>query len=182
MDLVPAVFLDRDGVLNGPIMRDGRPYAPATVEELEIYPDAPASLQALKAARFLLPVVTNQPDVARGTQTLANVEEINAHLATELPLDGFYVCYHARDGLCTCRKPLPGLLLRAAHERGIDLEHSFLIGDRWRDVDAGKAAGVRVAFIDRGYQERAPDHAPDIRVSSLRQASDWILSYGRGPS
>ena len=136
-----AVFLDRDGVLNRPVVRDGKPYPPASVEELEISPDAPAALAALKQAGFRLYVVTNQPDVARGSATRAAVERIHAALAEALPLDGFYVCYHDDSDRCECRKPKPGLLLAAAAEHGISLRASYLIGDRWRDIEAGQRAG-----------------------------------------
>ena len=110
----PAAFLDRDGVLNRSIVRDGKPYPPASLAELEIVPEALDALTDLKAAGFLLPVVTNQPDAARGTQTTENIDAINARLAEALPLDGIYVCFHAQDGECECRKPKPGLLLQAA--------------------------------------------------------------------
>lgn len=156
-------------------MRNGKPYPPATVAELEVSPEAPAALTRLKAAGFLLPVVTNQPDVTRGTQIPENLEAIHAHLSAALPLDGIYACRHAHDGQCECRKPRPGLLLRAAQEQNIALNRSFLIGDRWRDIDAGKNAGVRVAFIDYGYHEQRPSHSPDTTVRSLREAVDWIL-------
>lgn len=163
-------------MLNRAIVREGKPYPPATVEELEINPEAPAALTKLKAAGFLLPVVTNQPDAARGTQTIENIDAINAHLSAALPLDGVYVCFHAQDGQCDCRKPQPGLLLRAAREQNIALDRSYLIGDRRNDVDAGKSAGVRVAFIDYGYGEPPPRHSPDATVASLHEAVAWILN------
>jgi len=171
----PAVFLDRDGVLNLPVVRDGKPYPPASVDELEICPAAPEALAALKRAGFRLYVVTNQPDVARGTQTRAAVERIHAALAAALPLDGFYVCYHDdRDG-CQCRKPKPGLLLAAAAEHGIPLDGSYMIGDRWRDIEAGQRAGCRTVWLDFGYAERGPAAPPDTRVTSLAEAVTWIL-------
>ncbi|MEO7145005.1 MAG: HAD-IIIA family hydrolase, partial [Bryobacteraceae bacterium] len=109
-----AVFLDRDGVLNRAVLRDGKPYPPASVDELEILPDAAEALGRLKQAGFLLLVVTNQPDVARGAQTRAAVEAMHAALARALPIDGFFVCYHDDADGCDCRKPRPGLLLQAA--------------------------------------------------------------------
>jgi histidinol phosphatase-like enzyme len=84
-------------------------------------------------------------------------------------------CYHDDADHCECRKPRPGLIKRAAQQHGIDLSHSFLIGDRWRDVDAGKNAGCKTILIDRGYTERAPAFAPDVCVESLSGAVDWIL-------
>jgi D-glycero-D-manno-heptose 1,7-bisphosphate phosphatase len=168
-----AVFLDRDGVLNRAFCREGKPYPPASLEELEILPGAAGALRELKRLGYRLIVVTNQPDVARGTQTREAVEAMHAVLAAALPVDEFLVCYHDdRDG-CACRKPLPGMLLQAA-QRGVDLAASFLIGDRWRDMDAGCAAGVRTVFIDYGYRERQPSAAPDVRVTSLPEAAEWI--------
>ena len=171
-----AVFLDRDGVLNEAILREGRPYPPASVEELRLVPDAAQALAQLKAAGFELIVVTNQPDVARGTQSRAAVEAMNAVLSAALPIDEFCVCFHGDAGGCNCRKPKPGLLKDAAMRRGIDLRRSFMIGDRWRDIDAGAAAGCRTILIDRQYSERGPEHVPDCRVPSLSAAVSWILA------
>jgi D-glycero-D-manno-heptose 1,7-bisphosphate phosphatase len=130
-------------------------------------------LQELKRLGYRLIVVTNQPDVARGTQTREAVETMHAALAAALPVDEFLVCYHDDQDGCTCRKPLPGMLLQAA-QGGVELAASFLVGDRWRDMDAGCAAGVRTIFIDHGYRERQPATAPDVRVTSLAEAAEWI--------
>lgn len=170
-----AVFLDRDGVVNRSVVREGKPYPPASVAELEIMPEAREALGELKANGFLLVVVTNQPEVARGTQRREIVETIHAELKLTMPLDDFFVCYHDSGDGCNCRKPLPGLLLQAAAQHSIDLASSFLIGDRWRDVDAGWNAGCRTVLIDYAYQEREPSHPPAARVSTLRAAVDWIL-------
>jgi D-glycero-D-manno-heptose 1,7-bisphosphate phosphatase len=170
-----AVFLDRDGVLNRAIVRDGRPYPPASLDELEIVENAAGSLQRLKNLGFLLLVVTNQPDVARGTQTLDTIHTLHEAMRESLPLDDFLICPHDdRDG-CRCRKPLPGLLLEAQARYGIDLGRSFLVGDRWRDIDAGHAAGCRTVLLDHNYRERGPTLPPDVRVVSLRDAVDWIV-------
>jgi D-glycero-D-manno-heptose 1,7-bisphosphate phosphatase len=174
-----AVFLDRDGVLNRFTMRDGTPRPPAGLDELEIYPDAAEALRRFKQAGYLLVVVTNQPDVARGTQTRAAVDLINAALGAALPIDEFLVCAHDDAANCLCRKPKPGMVLEAAARHGVDLRQSFLIGDRWRDIDCGAAAGVRTVFIERGYGERAPEHAPDFVAESLGAAADWILANPR---
>jgi D-glycero-D-manno-heptose 1,7-bisphosphate phosphatase len=170
-----AVFLDRDGVLNRPIIRDGKPYPPANLSELEILPDAAGALAELKVWGFLLVLITNQPDVARGTQQRSVVEAIHAALEQVFPLDDIYVCYHDDRDMCSCRKPLPGLLLQAASKYSIDLHSSYMIGDRWRDVEAGWNAGCRTILIDHGYHERPPSHAPDARVTSLKEAADWII-------
>jgi D-glycero-D-manno-heptose 1,7-bisphosphate phosphatase len=171
-----AVFLDRDGVLNRAVVRDGKPYPPAALDQLEIYPDAATALTSLKAAGYLLIVVTNQPDIARGTQTRSAVDALNAALGAALPIDEFLVCGHDDRDACGCRKPRPGLVLAAASAHQIDLAQSFLIGDRWRDIDCGAAAGVRTVLIDRHYRERPPASPPTFIADSLSAAADWILN------
>jgi D-glycero-D-manno-heptose 1,7-bisphosphate phosphatase len=171
-----AVFLDRDGVLTRALVRNGKAYAPVTPDEMEMDADAPAALARLKAAGFLLVVITNQPDVSRGITRREDVEAMHATLRAALPLDAFFVCYHDNADACYCRKPMPGMLLQAAAAHGIDLVQSFMVGDRWRDIDAGAAAGCRTVWIDRGYNEQEPVHPPDAHVDSLRAAADWIES------
>lgn len=174
-----AAFLDRDGVLNRAIVEEGHPRPPSCLSELEVLPDAPAALLALKAAGFLSLVVTNQPDVARGTQRRETVEEINSCLSRQLPIDEFLVCYHDDVDHCDCRKPRPGLLLEAARRHEIELARSYMVGDRWRDIEAGQNAGCWTVFIDRAYRERQPVRAPTATVASLAEAAAWILSHSR---
>lgn len=169
-----AVFLDRDGVLNAAVVRNGKPYPPATAAELQIPDGTAEALARLKEQEYLLLVVTNQPDVARGSQKREVVEEINRRLRDALPLDDIFTCFHDDDDACDCRKPKPGLMTRAAAQYGIDLSRSFLVGDRWRDIDAGAGAGCKTVWIDGGYAERSPS-VHDVRVSSLPEAVDWIL-------
>ena len=169
-----AVFLDRDGVINRALVREGKPYPPANLTELEILPGVEAALSALHSAGWMLVVVTNQPDVARGTALRANVEEINHYLQQQLPIDEFRTCYH--DGIdgCQCRKPLPGSLLDSAKTHNIDLAASFMVGDRWRDMEAGTSAGCKTIFVDYGYDEKQPEHI-DFNVQSLAEAANFIL-------
>ena len=169
-----AVFLDRDGVINQAIVRGGKPYPPANVDELVMQADAPAALQTLKQAGFLLLVVTNQPDIARGKQTLAAVEAIHQALQKALPLDDFFLCPHDDRDHCACRKPHPGLLLSGAAKYQVDLSRSFMVGDRWRDIEAGAKAGCATILIDFGYQEKRSSVQPSATVDSLRAAVDWI--------
>lgn len=169
-----AVFLDRDGVLNRTIIRARKPYPPSTLNDLEIYPEAAACLERLRRSDFLLLVITNQPDVARGVQSASVVEEMHRRLALQLPVDDFFVCYHDDADHCACRKPRPGLLLQAAEKHGVSLTTSFVIGDRWRDIDAGNAAGCRTIWIDHGYDERPPASPPSARVNSLTEAVEYI--------
>ncbi len=169
-----AVFLDRDGVINRAIVRDGKPYPPDSLETLEILPGVAGALESLRAAGFLNVVVTNQPDVATGKQRREIVEALNHHLQVNLSLVATKVCYHAEAESCDCRKPKPGMLLAAAREMNIDLGRSFLVGDRWRDVGAAQAAGCRALFIDCAYKEKRPDK-PYVAVNSLPEAAEFIL-------
>jgi D-glycero-D-manno-heptose 1,7-bisphosphate phosphatase len=171
-----AVFLDRDGVLNEVVLRDGKPYPPDSLSEFRLIPRVDECLADLKRKGFLLIVVTNQPDVARGKQTKTAVEEMHAFLASRLPIDDIYVCYHDDADECDCRKPAPGLLLDAARKHGIELKESFLIGDRWRDVETGRRAQCKTLFIDYGYREKQPEAAPTFEAKSLRSAVDWIIA------
>ena len=169
-----AVFLDRDGVINRALVRDGRPYPPRTLAEVEILGGVGDALDRLHKAGYLLIVVTNQPDVARGAASRADVDAINAWLARDLPIDEFRTCFHDDTDGCDCRKPLPGALLTAALEHDIDLAKSHMVGDRWRDVEAGAAAGCQTFFVDYAYAEKQPEN-PDHRVKSLAAAANIIL-------
>lgn len=169
-----AVFFDRDGVLNKAIVREGRPYPPKDFSEF-VFEDDADSLRSLADAIPLMFVVSNQPDVARGTQVRQTVEELNALLAAKLPITQHYVCYHDDSDGCDCRKPLPGLLLQAAREYDIDLAESYMVGDRWRDIAAGAAAGCTTVFIDRKYNEQMPAVRPHATVASLAEAVAFIL-------
>jgi len=164
-----AVFLDRDGVLNRAFVRDGKPYPPKNLQQLQVPAGVREALERLKAAGFRLIVVTNQPDVARGNQSRERVEELHQALRQQfgLPIDDFRVCYHDDGDGCECRKPKPGMLMAAAVAFGLDLGSSFMIGDRWRDVEAGRRAGCRTIFLDHGYTESFQSEGPDVRVKSL---------------
>jgi D-glycero-D-manno-heptose 1,7-bisphosphate phosphatase len=179
-----AVFLDRDGVINKPVIREGRPHPPAEVRDFELYEDVSAGCAQLEAAGYLLVVVTNQPDVARGTQTRSAVDAIHRKMLDALPqIARVEVCWHAGaawEDPCGCRKPRPGMVLRAAKSLNIDLSQSFLIGDRWRDVDCGHDAGCRTVFIDRNYSE-ALQQPPDWSVHSFGQAVEVILRANVAP-
>jgi D-sedoheptulose 7-phosphate isomerase len=173
----PAVFFDRDGVLNRAIVRDGKPLPPPGLHDLEIMPAAATALAELKSRGFPLYVITNQPDVARGTLTRSEVDQMNQQLASLLPVDDIFVCYHDDADHCACRKPKPGLIYEAQRKHNIDLARSFVVGDRWRDIDAGHAAGCKTILIDYGYRERKSTRPPEASVRSLQDAADWIIRY-----
>ena len=174
----PAVFLDRDGVINRVAVRNGMPYPPSHVGAFELYDDVPDGCARLKAANFLLVVITNQPDVGRGTQSREAVEAMNLKMQSTLPLlDRIEICYHAGERYgqpCDCRKPRPGLILRAVAELNIDPKKSYVIGDRWRDVDCARAAGCRAILIQRGYKESLRE-APDFTVANFNEAVTTVL-------
>lgn len=170
-----AVFFDRDGVLNHAIVRDGKPFPPSSLSELHIVEDAQAELNRLVREGFILICITNQPDVARGTLKRDVVESINEAIGRALPLKEIRVCYHDEADHCRCRKPEPGLLVDSSEKFDIDLPSSYMVGDRWRDIEAGKRAGCRPIWIDRGYKEKQPDPKDAVFVSSLKGAVDHIV-------
>ena len=178
-----SVFLDRDGVLNAVVVRDGRPHPPASAVELEVLPGVEEACGQLHRAGFLLVCVTNQPDIARRRTTMDAVSAINAALVARLAVRHFIVCPHSDEDGCACRKPRPGMLLAAAAEHAIVLSESVMVGDGWRDVAAGRAAGCRTVYIDRGYAEPRPAR-PDFVCRNLPEAASWIIAsmIGQGGS
>jgi D-glycero-D-manno-heptose 1,7-bisphosphate phosphatase len=179
MSLRPAVFLDRDGVLNRTFVRNGVTHPPAQLDEFEFLPGVQEAVAQLSKAGFSLVVVTNQPDVARGRTTRAQVEEMNDRIRLELPVLEVLSCYHDSADGCGCRKPKPGLLLDAARRWRLDPARSFMVGDRWSDIAAGRAAGCRTALVETPYSGRErciPDHT----VADLAEAAAWIIHFSGG--
>jgi D-glycero-D-manno-heptose 1,7-bisphosphate phosphatase len=171
-----AVFLDRDGVLNRAVVRNGRPFPPSSIEEVEIIPGSAEACAAIHDAGALVFCITNQPDVARGVVRREQVAAINWRLQTALGLDEVVACYHDDADDCGCRKPKPGMLADLASRYAVDLRASVMIGDRWRDIEAGKRAGCRTVFVDHGYEEDQPA-AADLACRSLAEALPWILNF-----
>lgn len=172
-----AVFLDRDGVLNAPIVREGKPYPPQTLEQFHLYIEAVEACALLRSAGFLLVLVTNQPDVERGMQQLETIEEMHRLLMEKIPLDRIEMSTAFDDKApgAERRKPAPGMLLDAARALDIDLLRSYMIGDRWRDIDCGYAAGCKTIFIERGYSEKLRQ-VPHHYACDLLDAAKLILS------
>jgi len=172
---IKAVFLDRDGVINNAVVIEGKPYPPATLKEIIILPGVLDGISSLKANGFKTFIVTNQPDVARGTTPLHVVEEINLYLKLQLGIDQIYCCFHDDHENCECRKPKPGMFLSAAEDWDVELSSSFMIGDRWRDIDAAKASGVRSILIDYNYDEKRSK--PDFECKDFLGAVQYILNF-----
>lgn len=173
--MAKAVFLDRDGVLNEALVRDGKPFSPMTVAEVVVPPGVSEALVRLRRNGFRLIMVTNQPNIARGSQSRDAACAINRHLQEFLRLDAVEICEHDDADNCDCRKPKPGMLLRAASRDHIVLAASFLLGDRWRDIEAGRRAGCRTILIGNGYGE-PQNLPPDVAVATVGEAADWILA------
>jgi D-glycero-D-manno-heptose 1,7-bisphosphate phosphatase len=173
-----AIFLDRDGVLNHSETRNRKPYAPSRFKDFKILPGTRDALLSLKGLDFALAVVTNQPDVGNGKIKKEIVEKMHSLLRSTLPIDLIEVCYHSQIDDCLCRKPKPGMILTAAKKLDANLSKSFMIGDRWSDVSAGKAAGCTTIFIDKKYNEKKIDQ-PDLIVNSL-EAAVYNISSNTG--
>ena len=171
-----AVFLDRDGVVNQAEIRNGKPYPPARIEDVVFPPRTLEAIQALRSSGYLVIVVTNQPDVAMGLQSRKTVESINDIIKRQLEVDDVKVCYHAAEDNCLCRKPRPGMILAAAREFSIELGKSYMVGDRWRDIEAGIAAGCRTILVRPEVAYNEPQaQGMDAVVDSLYEASAFIL-------
>lgn len=178
------MFVDRDGVLNHSDVRGGKPYAPRSLKDFRLLPGTAKSVSELKAAGFVVVVVTNQPDVGLGHLARDVLAAMHKRLQQRIQVDAIYACLHRQDEGCSCRKPRPGLILQAASEWKIDVQASFMVGDRWSDVAAGQAAGAFTIFIDRGYSETLTV-PPRHTVGSLPEAARYILgrpAKGKNPN
>ena len=164
---IKAIFLDRDGVLNNPVIINGKPYPPANLNELIIPNHLEKCLMELKKIGFLLIMITNQPDVARGKTKIKDVEAINNYLKEKLNLNDVFCCYHDDNHNCECRKPKPGMILSAANKWKINLKKSFLVGDRWKDIESGKSVGLKTFLIDYNYDEKFIE--PSYKVKDFRE-------------
>jgi len=164
-----AVFLDRDGVLNNIIIKNGLPFSPENYENLKILPGVKESVIKLKQLHFYCLVITNQPDVSRGKIKKKTIIKMNEYLKKELNLDDIFVCFHDDHDKCECRKPNPGLIFEAAKKWNIKLNKSYMIGDRWKDIDAGNRSGCKTIFIDNNYEEKIKTK-PDFTSENLLKA------------
>jgi D-glycero-D-manno-heptose 1,7-bisphosphate phosphatase len=166
-----AVFLDRDGVLNEIVERDGRPGSPRRLDELRLVDDVGTAAR-LHEAGLLVFMITNQPDLARGHVTPQLLERMIEAVRARVPIDDYRVCPHEDADRCSCRKPLPGMILDLAQQWQVEPRQSFMVGDMWRDVEAARAAGCTSILLERDYNS---DARPDLRATTLTEAVDMIL-------
>lgn len=168
-----AIFVDRDGVINNVYIREGKSYPPYTLQELFLLEGVKDAFQMSKDMGFLNIIVTNQPDIANGKQSIEMMEKIHDFIKERVPIDDIFVCLHADRDQCLCRKPLPGMLLSAQEKWHINFKKSFLVGDRWRDIGAAQAVGCESFFVEYNYQEQRPS-PPYYAVTSLKEAVEKI--------
>lgn len=167
-----AAFLDRDGVLCETILREGKAIAPLSLDEFRLVDGLVEDIGRLRGAGLLCIVFTNQPEVARKVLATDVLDRMHERLRAAAAFDDVFVCPHERAEGCACCKPRPGMLLDAARKWGIDLARSFVVGDRWVDVEAGRAVGACTILVDRPYSRC---ETADERVPDLRRAVDAIL-------
>lgn len=172
----PAVFLDRDGVLNEAFVENGVPVPPRTMADFRLLPGVVEACRSFADAGLALVVVTNQPDISRGTLRQSDLDAFHEQLRAWLPIDAIMVCPHDNAEGCPCRKPRPGMILEAARRLDLDLNRSVGVGDRWRDIDAARRAGVLSVYIEWNHGERLHDPA-DATFGSLIEARDHILAF-----
>ena len=167
-----AVFLDRDGIINEIIFRNGKLSAPYSLTEFRFLPKVKEAIALFKRNGFLRIVVTNQPEIGRGDYSEKSLQEIHQLMNRKLDLNAVYFCPHDKDGGCSCKKPSIGLVEKAKSEFGIDLSRSFVVGDRWRDIELGKRSGCRTILVNT--QATALDTKlvkPDYMVNNLLEAA-----------
>jgi len=167
-----AVFLDRDGVINEVVVRDGKPASPRTLDEFRFVDGIMEALERLRVAGYRLFVLSNQPDVARGLLDRSVLDRMTRRIVTALPVERVLTCAHDEKDGCACRKPRPGMLHQVAAAEGVELSRSFMIGDSWKDMQAGRRAGCRTILLRREYNDGVEaDHV----VASLREAVGLIV-------
>jgi D-glycero-D-manno-heptose 1,7-bisphosphate phosphatase len=171
-----AIFLDRDGVINKVVFRDGLPVSPRSIEEFVLNEGIREAVSEFRKHGFKIIVITNQPDIARGRVTLEVLDGMTRQMRQELPIDDVFMCLHDDGDECPCRKPKPGLLLQAALKWDLYLPDSFFIGDTWKDVEAGRAVGCKTILLDAPYNQ---DVVPDLRVKSLSEAVEMTKCFMR---
>lgn len=169
-----AVFLDRDGVINPVVLKNGKPYPPLP-NDYSIFGNAPEAISKLKNAGYLVFIFTNQPDVTKKIITEEELSRIHHTVSQKLSIDEIVVCTHVEEDQCQCRKPRIGMLLYLQNKWDIDLCQSIVVGDRWRDIEAGTSAGCKTILIGDGYNEKKITASG--QVDNILEASNLILTW-----
>jgi len=169
-----AVFLDRDGVINKAITIDGKGYAPRLLKDFKIFPKVKNDVIKLKKRGFKVFVITNQPDIGNKLIKKKTLNEMHSFLKAKVPIDKIYFCPHTKNDRCKCRKPKPGMIIKASNESKIYLKESYVVGDRKIDIDAGLKAGCKTIFVNNNYYEKKPTKQ-EKTVKSLHAAVKYIL-------
>jgi len=166
-------FFDRDGILNL-LVDNFRP--PWHYDEISYFLFSKHLVDLVTRKGYIPIVVTNQPDYERGSVDIQSLFQIRDHICHDLGIQHYYACYHGFDNVCCCRKPKPGLLLKASKDLNIELSESFLIGDRWKDIIAGNAAGCKTILFNHSSDERrlAIDQRPDFRFESFNDLNQFL--------
>ena len=169
-----AIFLDRDGIINRVKLLEGKPYPPSDLSEFIIMSNIKEFLELSHKNNYLNIIITNQPDVSRGKIAASAVEEINSFIRAKLKIDDIYTCFHDDKDFCACRKPKPGNIIKAALNYQIDLSNSYMIGDRWRDIESGENAGCKTIYVDYNYKETKPT-TYDFKVNSVKELKGIVF-------
>ena len=170
----PAIFLDRDGVINNIVKRSPTWIgSPRTPDEWQLMAGIQEAVQLLHDAGYLIIVITNQPEIARNQTTRAQLDALHALMCQQIPqIDEVFFCPHDNEANCDCRKPKPGLILKAMREWGIDLKNSWMVGDRDKDIVAGQAAGCKTCLIQNEYHYPCE---PDLICKSVLEFAQQLI-------
>ena len=168
-----AIFLDRDGILIKIKKYNNKPYSVDDLSKLKFTNSIKLLLKKLKK-KYLLIMITNQPNVARGFIKKKEVIKINDYIKDQLNLDDVFCCFHDNKDNCSCRKPKPGMLLKAKKKWKIDMKNSYFIGDRRKDILAGKKAGCKNIFINYNYNEKLPSKKDCKYLKSIKDVINYI--------
>ena len=174
-----AVFLDRDGVVSRAVVINNRPFSIRRASDLQILDEVNEALGIFGKLALIPIIISNQPDVARGLLSQLEHEKIESKIVTLTGISKIYTCTHDEKDNCFCRKPKPGLILKAAEDHDIDITKSYLIGDRWRDMDLAKNVDCRSFFINRNYEEKYPEYF-DYETGSILESAKIIEKLEKG--
>ena len=171
-----CVFFDRDGVINEVVFRDGKPCSPRNINEFRIINGVRETFEAIRNLGYRIVIFTNQPDISRELMTSEELRKMHSIIEEILSPDLILYCPHDDSDDCECRKPRPGMLVKASEDMNINLKLSFVVGDGWKDMAAGKSVGCKTILIDKPYNLEVEC---DFRVKDLKEALLVISSLSK---